>query len=132
MNSVSRKMTAAEELLESVSVPFEKAHAMPKSVYTSEEFLKHEIEDVFGQEWFCVGRASTLDKPGDYRTLELAGQPIMVIRGKDGELKAQSNVCLHRMSTLLDGSGNTKSIVCPYHAWTYGHRPQNTSVKSRH
>jgi phenylpropionate dioxygenase-like ring-hydroxylating dioxygenase large terminal subunit len=120
MNSVSRKMTAAEELLESVSVPFEKAHAMPKSVYTSEEFLKHEIEDVFGQEWFCVGRASTLDKPGDYRTLELAGQPIMVIRGKDGELKAQSNVCLHRMSTLLDGSGNTKSIVCPYHAWTYG------------
>ena len=54
MNSVSRKMTAAEELLESVSVPFEKAHAMPKSVYTSEEFLKHEIEDVFGQEWFCV------------------------------------------------------------------------------
>ena len=120
MNSVAGKPTAAEELQASVSVPFEQAHAMPKSVYTSEEFLKREISDVFGQEWFCVGRASTLKNPGDYRTFELAGQPIMVIRGQDGSLKAQSNVCLHRMSTLLEGSGNTKMIVCPYHAWTYG------------
>ena len=73
MNSVAGKPSAAAELQASVSVPFEEAHAMPKSVYTSQEFLKREIEDVFGQEWFCVGRASTLEKPGDYRTLELAG-----------------------------------------------------------
>jgi phenylpropionate dioxygenase-like ring-hydroxylating dioxygenase large terminal subunit len=52
-------------------------------------------------------------------TLELAGQPVMVIRDHDGTLRAQSNVCLHRMSTLLTGSGNTKAIVCPYHAWSY-------------
>jgi phenylpropionate dioxygenase-like ring-hydroxylating dioxygenase large terminal subunit len=52
-------------------------------------------------------------------TLELAGQPVMVIRDQDGTLRAQSNVCLHRMSTLLTGSGNTKAIVCPYHAWSY-------------
>ncbi len=51
--------------------------------------------------------------------MELAGQPIMVVRDADGKLRAQSNVCLHRMSTLLEGSGNTRSIVCPYHAWTY-------------
>jgi len=43
----------------------------------------------------------------------------MVVRDADGGLRAQSNVCLHRMSTLLHGSGNTKTIVCPYHAWTY-------------
>ncbi|MEL7465391.1 MAG: SRPBCC family protein [Pseudomonadota bacterium] len=107
------------ELQANVAAPFEQARAMPKSVYTSDAFLKREIEDIFKQDWFCVGRADMLANPGDYTTLELAGQPIMVIRDQEGTLRAQSNVCRHRMSTLLEGSGNAKSIVCPYHAWTY-------------
>ena len=111
--------SAAAELATNVSKPFELAHAMPTSVYTSEEFLAEELEHVFSHDWFCAGRASSLAKTGDYLTLELAGQPIMVVRNKDGELQAQSNVCLHRMSTLLEGRGNTGAIVCPYHAWTY-------------
>lgn len=108
------------ELKANVRVPFEQARAMPKSVYTSEAFLEAELQNIFRQDWFCVGRAEALKEPGDYTTLDLAGQPIMVLRDGKGELRAQSNVCLHRMSTLLHGSGNTKSIVCPYHAWTYG------------
>jgi phenylpropionate dioxygenase-like ring-hydroxylating dioxygenase large terminal subunit len=119
MNVIQTKLSAARELKDNVAVPFERARAMPASVYTSEEFLAQEIEHLFGSEWFCAGRASALGSPGDYTTFELAGQPIMVIRGKDGALRAQSNVCLHRMSTLLSGSGNASSIVCPYHAWTY-------------
>ncbi|MGI9350959.1 MAG: aromatic ring-hydroxylating oxygenase subunit alpha [Rhizobiaceae bacterium] len=107
------------ELGENVGHPFERARAMPKSVYTTGEFLAAETENIFKREWFCVTRADALAEPGDYTTLELAGQPIMVVRDKDGILRAQSNVCLHRMSTLLEGNGNTKSIVCPYHAWTY-------------
>ena len=107
------------QLKANVAVPFTQAHAMPKSVYTSEEFAAAEIEQVFNKEWFCVGRATALAKPGDYVTLELANQPIMVIRGKDGMLRAQSNVCLHRMSILLKGSRNVNGIVCPYHGWSY-------------
>ncbi len=107
------------ELRENAGAQFEQAHAMPKSVYTSETFLQRELEDIFKKDWFCAGRASSLSQPGDYTTLELAGQPIMVIRDREGELRAQSNVCLHRMSTLLQGRGNAKAIVCPYHAWTY-------------
>ncbi len=107
------------ELKANVRVPFENARAMPKAVYTSEAFLEAELQYIFRQDWFCVGRADSLPNPGDYTTLDLAGQPIMVIRDADGALRAQSNVCLHRMSTLLHGSGNTKTIVCPYHAWTY-------------
>ena len=110
---------AVAELQANVAQPFEKARAMPKSVYTSEAFLQRELDDVFKADWFCVGRADSLANPGDYTTLELAGQPIMVIRDREGALRAQSNVCLHRMSTLLEGSGNTRSVVCPYHAWTY-------------
>lgn len=108
-----------EQLQKNVSQPFEQAKAMPPSVYTSEEFLTRELSDIFSKDWFCVGRADALPNVGDYLTQDLAGQPIMVIRNKDNSLRAQSNVCLHRMSTLLHGRGNARSIVCPYHAWTY-------------
>lgn len=112
-------MNAIDKLRENVSLPFEQARAMPSEVYTSEDFLKHELSDIFSKDWFCVGRSSALANPGDYVTQELAGQPIAVIRDNDGTLRAMSNVCLHRMSTLLEGRGNKRSIVCPYHAWTY-------------
>jgi len=106
-------------LLRNVSVPFSQAHAMPPSVYTSAAFNAAEVSGIFAHEWICLGRASALPNPGDYMTYELAGQPIFVMRDKDGSLRAQSNVCLHRMSTLLEGSGNKRSITCPYHGWTY-------------
>ncbi len=110
---------AVDELRENVSVPFERARAMPPSVYTSEAFMERELSDIFAKDWFCVGRASALADTGDYVTLDLAGQPIIVLRDGNGALKAMSNVCRHRMSTLLEGRGNARSIVCPYHAWTY-------------
>lgn len=115
MNAVA----SVRELLANVSMPFDVAHAMPPSVYTSPEFLQRELQDVFAKEWVCVGRADALPNPGDYVTYEIAGQPVFVIRDGDGSLQAMSNVCLHRMSTLLEGRGNVRMIVCPYHAWAY-------------
>lgn len=111
---------AVADLAASVAVPFEHARAMPKSVYTSAEFTQIELDKIFRQDWVCAGRASSLPEVGDYMTLDIAGEPIIVVRDGDGNLRAQSNVCRHRMSTLLSGRGNTRSIVCPYHAWTYG------------
>ena len=107
------------ELLANVCGPFESARAMPPSVYTSPEFLKSELDDVFSRDWVCVGRASALAKPGDYVAFELAGEPILVLRDDRGRLRAMSNVCRHRMSTILEGSGHRRSIVCPYHGWSY-------------
>ncbi|WP_298260307.1 SRPBCC family protein [uncultured Litoreibacter sp.] len=107
------------ELAANVAAPFEQASAMPKSVYTSPEFNALELEKIFAKDWVCAGRASALPEVGDYLTMDVAGEPIMVLRDTDGNLRAQSNVCRHRMSTLLTGRGNTRSIVCPYHAWTY-------------
>ncbi len=111
--------SALLELVDNVSVPFEQARAMPPSVYTSPQFLDLEVNNIFAREWFSLGRSSVLGKPGDYVTFELAGQPLFVMRGRDGRLQAMSNVCLHRMSTLLEGTGNRSAIVCPYHGWTY-------------
>ncbi len=107
------------ELKANVARPFEDAMAMPKSVYTSQAFCDLELENIFRKEWACVGRSDALKSAGDYITYELAGQPIMVLRDADGALRAQSNVCLHRMSTLLHGDGNARNITCPYHGWTY-------------
>ena len=107
------------DLRSNTSVPFEQARAMPTSVYTSEDFVEAELKHVFSKDWYCVGRADALSKTGDYVTAELAGQPIVVLRDADHQLRAMSNVCLHRMSTLLQDRGNAKTIVCPYHAWTY-------------
>ena len=108
-----------EALRETVSVPFEQARAMPTEVYTSNAFVEAELEHIFRKEWYCVGRVDALADTGDFVSCDLAGQPIVVLRDGFGDLRALSNVCLHRMSTLLQGRGNTRSIVCPYHAWTY-------------
>jgi phenylpropionate dioxygenase-like ring-hydroxylating dioxygenase large terminal subunit len=100
--------------------PFDGARALPTEIYTSPEILKLEEEHLFGREWVCAGRAEALAKRGDYLTFELAGQPIAVLRDNKDQIRAYSNVCLHRMSTLLQGRGNCHMVVCPYHAWTYG------------
>lgn len=116
---MTQKISAVAELHANVSVPFAQAHAMPKSLYTSAEFLEQEQNHVFSKDWLSAGRADALPNPGDYLTMEIAGEPVIVLRDRDGQLRAMSNVCRHRMSTLLEGRGTVKSIVCPYHAWTY-------------
>ncbi|MDJ0628902.1 MAG: Rieske 2Fe-2S domain-containing protein [Rhodobacter sp.] len=120
MTAASQSDDPIAALAACAAQPFAQARAMPKSVYTSPGFLQAELDSIFSTEWFCAGRADAMPNPGDYTTLDLAGRPIVVIRGRDGRLRAMSNVCLHRMSTLLDGAGTTSRIVCPYHAWTYG------------
>ncbi|MGL4321522.1 MAG: aromatic ring-hydroxylating oxygenase subunit alpha [Paracoccaceae bacterium] len=117
--TMAKPLSPAAELHANVAQPFEAALAMPKSVYTSPAFLAQEERHVFAHDWLCAGRADTLPNVGDYLTLTVAGEPVIVIRDSTGGLRAMSNVCRHRMSTLLHGRGNTRSIVCPYHAWTY-------------
>ena len=115
MNQIS----PAAELIANVAVPFAHARAMPKSVYTDPGFLALEQERIFRRDWLCAGRAEALPDPGDYLTMQIAGEPVIVLRDRAGQVRAMSNVCRHRMSTLLEGRGNTRAIVCPYHAWTY-------------
>ena len=105
-------------LRENVAHPFEQARAMPPEVYTSEAFLAAEIEHVFSREWLCLGRASALAEPGDYAASEIAGQPVAVVRDRDGACApSRTSACTgcRRCSTAR----RVRAIVCPYHAWTY-------------
>jgi choline monooxygenase len=115
-----RAASILQSLREITARPFPDARAMPPAVYTSPDILAVEHERLFREEWICVGRASAIAEPGAYLTYEIAGQPIIVLRDNAGCVRAFSNVCLHRMSVLLEGRGRTSAIICPYHAWTYG------------
>ena len=81
----------------------------------------HEIEqrEVFARTWQWVGHVESLRDPGSYVALDVAGMPVVLVRGHDGALRAFYNVCQHRAHELLSGTGRTDSIVCPYHGWTY-------------
>ena len=95
---------------------------LPSRYYTDPAILEREIAGIFRRSWICVGHLCDLRESGSYLTETLAGQPLLVIRGQDGELRAFFNVCQHRGHELLKGNGRIKGgITCPYHAWSYGH-----------
>jgi phenylpropionate dioxygenase-like ring-hydroxylating dioxygenase large terminal subunit len=95
---------------------------LPGRDYHAAEVFELEREQVFARSWFYAGRAETLQEPGDFVTVDVAGESVIVLRGKDGALRGFYNVCRHRGSRLCDAtSGRMKGAVkCPYHAWSYG------------
>ena len=91
---------------------------LPWSWYTDPDVLRREQEHIFRLSWQYVGHEGMAAGHGDQFTADAGDVPVLLVR--DGEtLRAFLNVCRHRGSQLVDGSGNGKSIQCPYHAWTY-------------
>ncbi|MCG8589828.1 MAG: aromatic ring-hydroxylating dioxygenase subunit alpha, partial [Proteobacteria bacterium] len=97
----------------------EKATTLPAGAFTSPAVYSAEVERIFEREWLCAGRADQIPEPGDYFALDLLGEKLVVVRGRDGEIRVLSRVCRHRAAELVRGAGNTRSFQCPYHAWTY-------------
>jgi choline monooxygenase len=93
---------------------------IPARYYLDAEILAQEKEAIFYRNWWYAGHQSRLAEPGCYLTVQVCDQNIIVIRDKQGELKAYYNVCQHRGHELLFGSGKVRTITCPYHAWSYG------------
>jgi phenylpropionate dioxygenase-like ring-hydroxylating dioxygenase large terminal subunit len=89
------------------------------SVYTRPERLAEEQRVLFRHHPLLMGFASEWAAPGTFRTDDFAGVPILVVRGRDGKLRAFLNVCRHRGAKVAQGSGNARLFSCPYHAWTY-------------
>lgn len=97
------------------------SYTLPSRYYTDAAILKQETAKIFQRSWLYIGHVSDVPEPGSYFTEELAGQPILAIRGKDKGLRVFYNVCQHRGHLLLEGRGHVKNrIVCPYHAWCFG------------
>jgi len=99
--------------------PIESTWLPPSSWYTEPAFYDLERSTVFKNNWLIAARADQLRAPGDYVATTIAGEPIVVVRGADGVLRAFYNVCRHHAAMVMVGEGNADNMVCPYHGWTY-------------
>lgn len=121
--------TEFTELLSSIGgKPHSSALSLPAAFYTDPGWTREEQETLFGKQWVCVGRQQEVASAGDYMACEVAGEPIVIVHGADGIIRALSNVCRHRGTLLTENKGNSSSIVCPYHHWAYDYAGKLTAA----
>ena len=116
--------------------PLNRATTLPAQAYTSEEFFGWEVERLLRGGWQCLGHVSQIPEPGDFLNLDLLGEPLIMVRGKDDSVRVLSRVCPHRaMDIMPDGfgydghtppsaegavtCGHARLLLCPYHSWTF-------------
>ena len=92
---------------------------LPANYYFDPAIFEREAEGIFYKTWQFVGFTFDLQNAGDYITANILDQKVLVVRGKDGELHAFYNVCMHRGHILAEGKGNKTIFTCPFHAWSY-------------
>jgi phenylpropionate dioxygenase-like ring-hydroxylating dioxygenase large terminal subunit len=102
------------------------------SVYTSPEVFALEMRRIFREGWVFVAHESEVPEPGDYVTKRIAGEPVVVARGKDGVARVMLNRCTHRGNRLCNAEkGNSSSFRCPYHGWTFSNDGSLSGVPMR-
>lgn len=95
---------------------------LPGNTYVDPAIFELEQIKIFESMWFCAVRSADLPNPGDFRTVQIGRESVLVTRSRDGSLRAFLNICRHRGARLcVEETGTVKrSFQCPYHAWTYG------------
>src|SRR6266851_7333106 len=100
-----------------------------RRAFTDPECLQEERRRVFDKCWIYVGHESEVSHAGDYRSRNVAGRPMILVRGDDSTVRVLLNTCTHRGSLVCrQKSGNARTFQCPYHAWTYNSRGQLVGV----
>lgn len=102
------------------SAPLEQAYTIPSSWYTDPAFHAWDRETIFSKTWQYVGHAAQVKNPGEYLVANVADNPVLVVRGENGELRGFFNVCRHRGGPLATRDGCDSRLRCGYHGWTYG------------
>jgi choline monooxygenase len=113
---------SVREIVESYNpnAPLAEAWTIPAPWYVDSRIMDLERRTVFARSWQIVGRAEQVRKPGQYVTCELAGEPLLIVRGGDGVLRGFFNVCRHHAAAVMtEAEGEARNLRCPYHGWTY-------------
>ncbi len=118
-NLSSDTRVALDVLSRHAGLAMDDARSAPPALYVGDDVLALEQARIFTQDWLCAGLAADIAEPGDYLTYDIGDEPVICVRGRDGEIRSFSNVCRHRMMILAEGRGRAGRFVCPYHAWTY-------------
>jgi Rieske 2Fe-2S family protein len=97
-----------------------KGASLLQEFYSDPEIFHRDVERVHLRHWICVGHESRVRESGDWFRFDIAGESIIVVRGRDDRIRALLNVCRHRGSRVCyEEEGNARMLVCPYHAWAY-------------
>jgi len=115
--------SSIEQILSSYDdrAPLSRAFTIPASWYVDSRIGELERLNVFSRTWQLVARTSQLQNPGDFVSTRLTGEPIVVVRGNDGKLRAFYNVCRHHAAAVVtQPCGQASILQCPYHGWKYG------------
>jgi phenylpropionate dioxygenase-like ring-hydroxylating dioxygenase large terminal subunit len=94
---------------------------VPKEAFTREDIWQAELERIFyGPEWHAIAHESEVPNPGDFKTINHAGVPLLLARGQDGVVRVFYNSCSHRGNQVeTQPMGNKKEFECPYHRWLF-------------
>jgi len=109
-------------LLQAAIAQWQPGRALPQVFYRDPAIFQYDMRYFVGAHWHCVGHASMAPAAGDFFTVDIAGESVIVVRGPDKQLRALLNVCSHRGSrvcTEAQGNARNATFQCPYHAWTY-------------
>ncbi len=120
MRATTSAKAASRGAGDALAAQLEQGYTLPAAWYTDPATFAREQARIFRRAWQYAGLTEELPRPGDFLTRELGGAPVVLLRDRDGQLRAFANVCRHRGSQLvLDACGNRKTLQCHYHAWTY-------------
>lgn len=113
-------MTQRPVELDGLIAEHQRGLAMPRGFYTSQAVYDYDIAQVWNKNWIWVGHECQIPEAGDYFLFDYGQESIIVVRDREGTIRAHLNVCRHRGSRVCtETSGNARVFVCPYHAWTF-------------
>lgn len=118
-------MNVLESITAAAALPRERSESLPAGAYCDPAFAEFERTEIFRKEWISLCHLSQLKSPGDFVRVDVADEPLIVVRGKDDEIRVLSRTCRHRgMDVMPTGfghpdEGNRRVILCPYHLWSY-------------
>ena len=95
-------------------------HTLPRALYVDPEIYQLDLDHVFYSQWLFVGHDCEMARPGDYITAQIGDYPVLIVRDRQGSLRAFHNTCRHRGSRICSQpKGSAVRLVCPYHNWSY-------------
>lgn len=125
------------EIQRIAELPLAKATTLPSQAYTSQEFFDWEVDHIFRNDWLPLAHVSQIPAAGDFLNIDMLGEPLIVVRGKEDRIRVLSRICPHRAMDIMPegfgysghgigdakegqpGCGHARLFMCPYHAWTF-------------
>ncbi len=123
-------MTARQDMI-GLLKSRKQAFSLPQPFYTDPDFFKLDMETIYYRDWLFAGHDCEIAAIGQWFTMQVGDYSLIVIRGKDGQIRALHNSCRHRGSRICSAEqGTSKRLICPYHQWSYD--TDGTLVRARH